>query len=208
MPLSNTKTLPRRATPNEVKLEAPGKGLPWLEHLVARYWILPRASKKVSWKACEMQFNRETQKILEIYHSIPELDLSTCILVPRLQGLEDSSRYWSAAMVLEHLVIVGSQIAKVIVELTHKRIPQGEANIARVKPLGILTAPKAEAQYEAFAITEMNQRRAQIGDQNSLTRFVHPWFGPITARQWNWLMGSHQYIHRKQLEQIAKGLKS
>ena len=41
------------------------------------------------------------------------------VLVKAPMGMEDSSRYWSAAMVLEHLIEVGSRIAVGIVELTH-----------------------------------------------------------------------------------------
>ena len=41
------------------------------------------------------------------------------VLVKAPMGIEDSSRYWSASMVLEHLIEVGSRIAVGIVELTH-----------------------------------------------------------------------------------------
>jgi hypothetical protein len=51
-------------------------------------------------------------------------------------GIEDSSRYWSAAMVLEHLIEVGSRIATGVVELTHGQAASVKADIADVKPKG------------------------------------------------------------------------
>lgn len=200
------QNLPRRAHPDEVKLEAAGKGLPWFEHLISRFWILPRFSRKMSWESCDQQFDRESKRILTIYQLIPEQDRDVRVLVPRLRGLEDSSRFWSAAMVLEHLVIVGTQMATVISELSQGRTPQGKADVAKVKPLGNMSTDEAMSQFEAFVAAKYHDIRQKITNQDSQTRFEHPWFGPITARQWHWLIGSHHYIHRKQLEQIVKGL--
>jgi hypothetical protein len=53
-----------------------------------------------------------------------------------------------------------------------------------------------EATLRAVSDPALNRR--------SKARLQHPWFGPITAHQWNWLMGIHQSIHRKQIEEILR----
>jgi len=51
-------------------------------------------------------------------------------------GIEDSSRYWSVAMALEHLGEVGLNIAVGIVELSRNMTVTVKVDIAELKPKG------------------------------------------------------------------------
>ena len=48
-----------------------------------------------------------------------EPELTEAVLVPPQIGLEDSSRFYSYAMVLEHLTIIGNAIGRIVVELSY-----------------------------------------------------------------------------------------
>ncbi|MBX3389322.1 MAG: hypothetical protein KF691_07680 [Phycisphaeraceae bacterium] len=52
-----------------------------------------------------------------MYESLSAGAAAERVLIPRLRGLEDSSRYWSVWMMLDHLRIVNSQVAMVIASL-------------------------------------------------------------------------------------------
>ena len=128
------------------------------------------------------------------------------MLVPPQQGLEDSSRYWSAAMLLDHLVIVGEQVKGGILALSRGIVPKGEASTAKVKPSGAPTVAEAVAAYKKFASTVMVDLDKGVADKDSKATFRHPWLGPLNCRQWQWLLAAHQAIHLHQLHEIVKGL--
>jgi hypothetical protein len=107
-------------------------------------------------------------------------------------------------MVLEHLHTVNELMKTVIIELSHKRIPQGSADPAAVKPRGDRDPLQILETFEAACRDMVPELNKKVGDQASMTRFAHPWFGPLTTRQWHWLLASHMHIHRKQLEEIGR----
>jgi hypothetical protein len=109
---------------------------------------------------------------------------------------------------LEHLMIVGSAIQSTVLELAQNRAPKQKADTAAVKP-------KHEDQeyldkFKQFApqlFRDLDAKLAQPGfDIHSSLKHDHPWFGPMDARQWYWLMNRHQMIHYKQLKNIIAGL--
>ena len=202
------KTTERTFAQAPVKLAPPGAGLPFLEWFLARFWFVPRLSARMSWTESEVFFQREGRRLLELHEQVPPDLRQTPVLVPRLPGIEDSSRFWSAAMVLEHLIIVGSQVRNLIGALADGRSPTGiAADVAAVKPSGDGDAQSVEREFRRFLEEQANALGA-IGEKAcaSRARFRHPWFGMLTARQWHWLMGAHMRIHRRQLERIVAGL--
>lgn len=56
------------------------------------------------------------------------------VLAPRLTGLEDSSRYWSPFMVVEHLVIVDDNMLGILADLVAGRRHPAPARIEDFKP--------------------------------------------------------------------------
>ena len=98
------------------------------------------------------------------------------VLVKAPMGIEDSSRYWSAAMVLEHLIEVGSRIAVGIVELTHGSKVTVKADIADVKPKGGKGIQIVQ-DFRQFLGDYSRTVSEDIGDRNSKSQHAHPWFG-------------------------------
>jgi hypothetical protein len=56
------------------------------------------------------------------------------VLINRIAGIEDSSRYWSVFIVLDHLRIVDEGITRIVEELTNDRPFAREVRIQDVKP--------------------------------------------------------------------------
>lgn len=187
-------------------LQPPGAGLPWGELLLARYVLLPLACRKLDWARSGRLFQKEGQKVLALLDALPAERRTERVLIPRLRGMEDSSRNWSAAMAVEHLNIVGRRFLGVIASLRAGNVPPGTASTADVKPRGEETAAETRAKF----VTLLADSAAADGLPPMLPgagpRYLHPWFGPMEAHRWHALNGLHQGIHRQQLEAIRDGL--
>jgi hypothetical protein len=127
------------------------------------------------------------------------------VLIERITGIEDSSRYWSPFMVLQHLRIVNDGIARTVEQLSQGRTVPGVVRTANMKP-----GPEAgvEAIEEYRECTERYLARADAALQHTASRVkhTHPWFGPLTAHGWHCLAAIHQGVHRRQLAAILKGM--
>jgi hypothetical protein len=187
---------------DEPKLQPPGAGIP-LRHKLFMRWFLPRYERRRDWDTRRRIFRKHGERVLALCRSHPPEVLTRRVLVAPMMGLEDSSRYWSVAMTVEHLVIVGTLQIELIDELSSGRTPQGEAVIAAYKPRGALGLDVLLPRFESL-----------LGDFDSLdpappiaghaeTRFRHPWFGLLTAGRWHAVAALHQGLHRRQCEAIA-----
>ncbi|MCC2679856.1 MAG: hypothetical protein K0R29_2432 [Pseudobdellovibrio sp.] len=188
------------------QLQAPGAGLPWYHNLMLKYYVGPFVAGRSDWNVNEQTFHKVNGRILKEIESLTEKQLSTKILVPPQLGLEDSSRYWSVAMVLEHLVIVTEQVYKGVIELSNGRVPPVKVDIAKVKPLGSMPPLEAVEEFKLLVSEDFKKFLLQVGDKNSKLTLLHPWFGPFKARQWFWLLGMHHGLHLKQIREIKKRL--
>jgi hypothetical protein len=186
---------------DEPRLQPPGAGIPFFERILGKFLGVGLAARKASWEDCIAVYRKESTRISQMIEKIPSEKLQTRTLIPRLRGLEDSSRYWSVAMTVEHVQIVSEGMSRAIIELSNGRVPPGEADTAKVKP-GHNNA-ELIAGF-AKSVDEIERRlRVDVKDRDSTTRFAHPWFGPLTAKQWVWIIGVHQGIHRRQIREIA-----
>jgi uncharacterized damage-inducible protein DinB len=196
------KSSARMQTENAPILQAPGAGLPWVENRIAR--ILLGAKRAFGTPtAFAAQFRNERQKIEELIRSCDGAAFSRRVLIPRLPGLEDSSRYWSVAMTLDHLRIVNHAFVGILSALAAGNIPLGEASTAAVKP-------RADVGIEVIAAYEKSCDAllscvAGIADFKTQARFPHPWFGPMDAHGWLALAAGHMGIHRRQIAKILAG---
>lgn len=186
-------------------LQPPGAGLPWVERMIARHWIFPRFCGKQDWQSAAKLFQDEGRKVLAVWDLIPAERLTERVLVRRAAGMEDSSRFWSAAMTVEHLNIVGQGIRRTIQALRRGVVPDRVARTQDVKPTGEWAVDAVHASFlqllEEAAVSESPVPPGQG------PVFAHPWFGPLDAFQWHCVLGMHQGIHRKQIEAIREGLK-
>jgi hypothetical protein len=187
----------------EPKLAPPGAGLPSVELLIGRLmFALNRWTTNRERSTRRFQHEREAIRAL-----IRPCDAETGaqrVLIARPHGLEDSSRYWSVWMTLDHLRIVHHSFVRVIRALTEGIVPPGRANTADVKPSPNVT-PVVAADYEQSCDEYLAVVR-EASDLNTLVRYAHPWFGPLNAAGWHALSGGHLRIHRVQIERILAGL--
>jgi hypothetical protein len=188
----------------EPQLAPPGAGLPTLE-----LWIGRGRFAWQRWTGSRELFNRhfeqERQRICALVKTCNEESRARRVLIKRVRGLEDSSRYWSVWMALDHLRIVNGSFDRIIRALTRGIVPEGRASTATVKPSPLVTAA-VTAEYER-ACDALLATVAGVGDWHASLRYAHPWFGPLNASGWHALAGGHMGIHRAQIERILQGLR-
>lgn len=189
-----------------IKLAPPGAGLGFFTELFLRWYVNPFVSKKYTWDQCAVNFVKVHNKILLVLETIPTEMTDIKVLVPPQRGLEDSSRYWSAAMLVEHLLIVGMQVQTAIVRLSHEEHLSELVSTADVKPSGGSTYPILLEKIKRFTARLPSDLEARVKNKESKSKLVHPWFGPFNSKQWYWLLGMHATIHLKQLNEIKKGI--
>ncbi len=184
------------------RLAPPGAGLP-----VPELWI---ARLLFRWKSAtgnptlfRDRFVSERAAIADLIKSCPPHLRGERILIPRLPGLEYSSRYWSVWMTLDHLRITNQAFADILGALSVGVVPPNAASTAAVKPSEVSSAA-VEGDYEQSCDGVL--AAAATANWDSPTRYPHPWFGPMTAPQWFSLAGGHMGIHRAQMGRIIAGL--
>jgi DinB superfamily len=187
----------------EPKLAPPGAGLPPLELFIGRLmFTLNRWTTTL--ERSTARFQCECEAIRALTCSCDEETGAQRVLIARPHGLEDSSRYWSVWMTLDHLRIVHHSFVRVIRALTNGIVPPGRTSTAEVKPSpGATRAVLAE--YEQ-SCDELLATVDEAPSLNTRARYAHPWFGPLNAAGWHALSGGHLSIHRVQIERILAGL--
>lgn len=185
-------------------LQPPGAGLPPFERFVARLlvgWQARRATRRGN----AAQFARERETILALAGTCPAEQAATRVLIPRPRGLEDSSRYWSVYMTLDHLRIVNQGAGELIRLLGRGQTPDRVTGTADVKPspdadAGVVAAFEAACRHFERCVDE-------VADLHTALRWPHPWFGPLDAADWQFFTAFHMRLHRHQIEAILRGLR-
>jgi len=180
-------------------LAPPGAGLPWIELQVARAMFWTTFSFSTETTNSEL-IKIEQGRSLKLIEPCSVETLSRQVLIKRLPGLEDSSRFWSVFMTLSHVAIVNRAAHQAIQLLLVNEAPSAAASTAKVKPeMG--AGPEAIQDF-----TNSCQALLDLAARCSIIRtaktYSHPWFGPLDARGWHFLAGFHMRLHRKQLEAI------
>jgi hypothetical protein len=184
-----------------VNLQPPGAGLPAFELAYLRL-AFRFACIVTSQNAAMRQFKREGEKIVALARSVSAAQGTVRVLINRIAGIEDGSRYWSVYMVLEHLRIVDEGIIRIIDELTNDRPFAREVRIQDAKP-SIDSGPGAVDRFvTSVAAYEATVNR--LGKLGRRARHPHPWFGPMTAHDWHCLAGIHHGLHCRQIERINR----
>jgi hypothetical protein len=190
-------------TTQNPRLAPPGAGLPWIELQIARFLFGLRC--RLGNRASFLQtFRDEQEKIRALIERFPAGDRGRQILIHRAVGLEDSSRHFSAWMVLDHLRIVNNACVTIIGELTAGHAMSGSASTAAVKP-----DPAADASVEALYETSCREVLSAIQTVGELhghhgcpsVRIERPKPGMRES-----CLGMHMGIHRNQLAlMLGKG---
>ncbi|MFM7469616.1 MAG: hypothetical protein ACKO37_08975 [Vampirovibrionales bacterium] len=204
MMLTNANPL----THTPVILQPPGAGVPFLERFFGGIGI--RISAMLSTpEQCNQNFHRAFLHMLELIHMTPQTEWTRPVLVPRFQGLEDSSRYWSICMVLNHLNQVNLGTLKNIQHLVQEQKPNMTVRIEDVKPPVIqetLQATQVLQTFKEACETYLQEMTPLAGKLKTHTTLAHPWFGELNAHQWHFMMGFHMQLHGKQVQAIVNGL--
>jgi hypothetical protein len=191
-----------------IKLGPPGGGLPFHEWFVAKFLILPQYFRKYDWKMALNWLREETRRINELMEPLSDAESTKRVLVPKLRGLEDNSRYWSALMAIEHLIIVNSKMHELITSLLCDETPTGEATIQAVKPEGAWT-DKAQAMEKFNEITNAFMTDFHpLNPDAGTAKYKHPWFGPLDRKQWLIFAALHTAIHRSHIKHIIDGMEN
>ena len=194
-------------TQTEPVLDKPGAGVPWPQIAYLRFYIGPFVAGRSDWDKNWTLFDNVNNGILAKIENLTGPQLEKKILIRPLPALEDSSRYWSLAMTLEHLIIVGEAQKKIITALAQGIVPPGKGDTASVKPKGGREGRAQLADYKTF-VASVRPALDPLRDKAlaSRAKFAHPWMGPFTALQWQWLFSGHTHIHYRQIKEILKGL--
>ena len=104
-------------SPDQAQLDAPGAGLPAMEHFIGGY-LFRRGLKKHDPEHFTREFQKERGRISALLNDSPQDHWHQPVLIKRPRGLEDSSRRWSVAMTLEHLPICNTIFASLMEGLT------------------------------------------------------------------------------------------
>lgn len=128
-------------------LAPPGAGLPWIELQIARLLFAIRCQRGNS-ASFIGRFREEQEKIRSLVYAFPIDQRGRRILIARAVGLEDSSRHYSAWMVLDHLRIVNDACVDIITSLLRAEEINGAVSTAAVKP-DSAAGFSVETRYEA-----------------------------------------------------------
>ncbi|WP_456449835.1 hypothetical protein [Hydrogenimonas sp.] len=115
---------------SELKDLAPaGAGLARGRAVFLRYVGFPLLERVVSFDRALDHFEKEGYRAVALCEGLDEERLFTRVLVPPLFGLEENSRYYSSAMVLKHLPVVGTALQERIPRLSRGEKLEREVRI-------------------------------------------------------------------------------
>ncbi|NIP95157.1 MAG: hypothetical protein GWO24_17605 [Akkermansiaceae bacterium] len=197
--MNTSLTEPTIAQP---RLQAPGTGLPSVE---ARFFKhgLPLLSKTISRAAARRIFLREGNRILYLAQDLEDWELEERVLVKRPFGVEDSSRHWSMALLMEHLMVSGVLVHKILRQLSMGVRPHWRPSIAAGKPKGE-RGPRIRQDFDRFLEKFVEATDAlEFSPKPTLS---HPWTAEMNASQWFKFSALHHWMHRIHAERIVEGI--
>lgn len=189
-----------RSSRNEPQLQEPGEGLPFLEGIYLRYIYGPRERKHHTWQESLARLKAESGRLVAMATPLTDEAFFKRALIDRMPGLEDSSRHWSVAMTIEHLIITLRGMTQVAETLAQGKPLNVTISTATVKPQGGTAVTKADwVRFFTLAVDEAYTRLSRLeGKVDGTHRVAHPFFGALNADGWVWVMAEHQALHCRQ----------
>ncbi|WP_457592528.1 DinB family protein [Hydrogenimonas sp.] len=178
-----------------------GAGLSPLRAMMARHILLPLLARSLSFDFALGRFVKEGERIAALAEGVEEKLLFKRVLVPPLFGLEENSRYYSVAMVLQHLLDVGSALQARIPKLSRGEKPPKAVRIEDYKPYTDIDADII-LRYRRFVAGFRPALLQTLGDTDAPHTHAHPWFGELNPKGWMVMGMVHQIVHRRQIEGI------
>jgi len=199
------------SVPTPPKLKPPGAGIPAYQRLVARTILIPLFLRRHPWDSIPGMLERDAEAFARDLsrerEKGGEARLTERVLIKPTPGLEDDSRYWSLAMVIDHLRRVNARMIEVVTSLTtNTPLPEGPTVIADFKPDPASNSRALEPYRNVTAQLAGVIEKTPPEARRATGTVPHPWFGPLTVRTWAPFGAMHQRIHGKQWERIIAGL--
>jgi DinB family protein len=193
---------PQRAEKDMASAEAarPQFGVPFFER--AYGWVLVRVVAMLPVETLLVRFKRVSDTLLADFPG-REASGTRRVSVKRFVGIEESSRNWSGAMLLEHLAIVGRQVNALTEALCAGHPSSWVLQTRDVKPTGALTRQEAADAFEAMVRAYVELVRSEAKAFRSPMRHPHPWFGELRVKQWLAFMTLHHMVHVPHMKAIS-----
>jgi hypothetical protein len=182
-----------------------GAGLSKGRAFFLKYLGFPVLNSLITWDRALTIFEKEGESIVQLANSVSNDRLKERVLVPKLFGLEDNSRYYSIAMVLRHLLIVGNALQERIPSLSQGKKLEKEIKIEEYKPYEVIDDNIIQ-EYEDFFKGFREALESKVDNIYLENSHEHPWFGNLKAKEWAVMGAIHQIVHRRQIEAIIKDL--
>lgn len=187
------------ATIREASLLPAGAGLPPVEARFFRHG-LPLLTRTISREAARKMFLREGHRILYLAQDLEDWGLKERVLVKRPFGVEDNSRSWSMEMLLEHLMLTGVTINKILRQLAVGVRPHRAPRVVEGKPQGNRSS-RIRDEFSRFL-----DKFVEAADQLQFPprpTLSHQWTGEMNASQWFKYAALHNWMHRVHAERIV-----
>ena len=189
--------------PSPADAAAEALGLPWVQDFVARYVAFPAYCRTTSFERATRDFQAEIGRIEDACGRFSPEDFCQRVTVAPMVGLEDDERHWSAALVVEHSVLVGEAIGRTMVFLSRDQSPPEPFRREPLRPRG----------GKGVAVMEDLRRMSHdyptlvstgLGHPTGTPLHRHPFFGDLDLHGWHCLSVSHLRVHRRQLHEIRR----
>ncbi len=180
-----------------------GIAIPPRELWFLRNVYIPWKFWSMTWESSRDLFLKETEKILDLVRGLSLDQMNHPIFVNRLMGLQESSRVWSAGMLLDHLNRMNRVVVQIIPALRSDKMLVSEFNADVLRPApghGMETLAKFDLICKEFKSEITNY----VLREPSTLQFKHHWYGPLDQQQWMKVTALHMNLHRRQLELILK----
>jgi hypothetical protein len=184
-------------------LEKPGHGLPKIDAIFLKYIGFPILKTFISWDNAMKFFEYEGKEIINLVKDLPKDKLFKKVLIPKIFGIEDNSRYYSPAMVLWHLLYVGETLQEGIVNLSKNEKIDFTVKIENFKPFVEINEDIVE-KYDNFLNNYKKSIETKVENKYINNCLSHPWFGCLNPHQWLVMSAIHQMVHKKQIKKILK----
>lgn len=115
---------------------------------------------------------------------------------------------WSAAEVLTHMLDMNEHGQSAVTRILDEGMaPVGVATDNRpgARP-GIASGEDFWKAFESVRETLLTRVAEARGDEQPDLRIVHPWFGPLSWREWTLFMRVHDLDHLRQLQAVVAAL--
>lgn len=185
------------------KLEKPGHGLPKIDAIFLKHVGFPILKTFISWDNAMKFFEYEGKEILNLVKDLPKDKLFKKVLIPKIFGIEDNSRYYSPAMVLWHLLYVGETLQEGIVSLSKNEKIDFTVKIENFKPFVEINEDIVE-KYENFLNNYKKFIETNVENKYINNCLSHPWFGCLNPHEWLVMSAIHQMVHKRQIKKILK----